>query len=175
MAFVFLPKAYGIKEETVQHIVGFFTVATSLAMFGSPLILVKRVIQERNTNLLPLPMIMAGAVTCSLWLTYGILLDDAFIIAPNAANLILSVVQLVLFCVYPRGGSTPELKAKIDYNKSKLSTTVVKDEDETENSSIILKTEDELSSWDEESELSDTSSQQARKHETTVKTLSKAP
>ncbi|EGZ06320.1 hypothetical protein PHYSODRAFT_356143, partial [Phytophthora sojae] len=64
VAYPFVAAAEGVKEETVQDIVGFVTVAITSVMFGSPLVLVKRVIQERNTELLPLTMIVAGVVNC---------------------------------------------------------------------------------------------------------------
>ena len=68
-----------VKGETIQHIVRVLTDTTSFIMFGMPLILVKRVIRERTTNLLPLTMITTGAVTCVLYLVYGLLLEDTFI------------------------------------------------------------------------------------------------
>ncbi|CAI5732155.1 unnamed protein product [Hyaloperonospora brassicae] len=116
--FPFVAAHEGMSAESVEAIIGSFSVAVSAVMFGSPLILVKKVVQERNTDYLPLTMISAGAVTCVLWLLYGLLLGDAFVIVPNAANFFISVVQLVLFCIYPRGAeyntigsATPEAKA----------------------------------------------------------------
>eukprot|EP00644_Phytophthora_capsici_P003187 jgi/Phyca11/561629/estExt2_Genewise1.C_PHYCAscaffold_70520 len=92
--YPFVAASEGVKQETIEDIVGYVTVAISAVMFGSPLVLVKRVIQERNTELLPLTMIVAGAVNCLLWLAYGLLLENSFVVVPNAANLLLGVVQL---------------------------------------------------------------------------------
>ncbi|CAI5744516.1 unnamed protein product [Peronospora destructor] len=162
--YPFMATKDGVKQETIQDIVGFLTVTTSCIMFGSPLILVKRVIQERNTNLLPLTMITTGAVACALWLVYGLLLEDAFIIVPNATNLLLSIVQLGLFCIYPRGST-------VDSSTSDDKSAGVKYDDDTEDSTTILKTEDELSSSDEESNCNDSSAQQLAKRETVIAVL----
>ncbi|CAH0475168.1 unnamed protein product [Peronospora belbahrii] len=105
-----------VQDETVEHVVGFLAVTSSAIMFGSPLVLVKRVIRERNASSLPLNMITTGVVNCVLWLWYGLLLEDAFVIVPNAANLLLGTVQLGLFCIYPRSGTCNN----VDSSTSKL-------------------------------------------------------
>ncbi|POM80926.1 Glycoprotein elicitor-like protein [Phytophthora palmivora] len=142
--YPFVASSEGVEEESIQNIVGFVTVGISAVMFGSPLVLVKRVIQERNTELLPLTMIVAGAVNCILWLAYGLLLNDAFVIVPNAANLLLGVVQLGLFCVYPRGGTYDTVDSS---SKRKHEA-----ENEIEKSATTIDTEDEPSNVNEEQE-----------------------
>ncbi|POM58029.1 Elicitor-like transglutaminase [Phytophthora palmivora] len=155
--YPFVASSEGVEEESIQNIVGFVTVGISAVMFGSPLVLVKRVIQERNTELLPLTMIVTGAVNCILWLAYGLLLNDAFVIVPNAANLLLGVVQLGLFCVYPRGGTYDTVESS---SKRKNEA-----ENEIEKSATTIDTEDEPSNVDEEQE----STKQSDKLETTIK------
>ncbi|KAG6972609.1 hypothetical protein JG688_00003903 [Phytophthora aleatoria] len=173
--YPFVAASEGVEEETIHGIVGFVTVAISAVMFGSPLVLVKRVIQERNTELLPLTMIVAGAVNCVLWLAYGLLLEDAFVIVPNAANLLLGIIQLGLFCCFPRGktydtveSTTPRSKLNNASKKDKMSSTDVEKVDELENSSTVVDTEDEPSSVDEEPEPNDTTAQQPVKVDTTT-------
>ncbi|KAG1694347.1 hypothetical protein DVH05_005037 [Phytophthora capsici] len=134
--YPFVAASEGVKQETIEDIVGYVTVAISAVMFGSPLVLVKRVIQERNTELLPLTMIVAGAVNCLLWLAYGLLLENSFVVVPNAANLLLGVVQLGLFCIFPRGknydtvdDATPISKLKKSVKEDEMSKTDVETED----------------------------------------------
>ncbi|KAE8884638.1 hypothetical protein PF005_g21534 [Phytophthora fragariae] len=177
VAYPFVAAAEGVEDETVQDIVGVVTVAISAVMFGSPLVLVKRVIDERNTELLPLTMIVAGAVNCVLWLAYGLLRADSFVIVPNAANLLLGVVQLGLFCVFPRGGvydtvesATPGSKLKNVAEEDKATTTDAETEDELEKSTTTIETDDEPSAEDEkiESRPSDVTAQQPAKVETAI-------
>ncbi|RLN26388.1 hypothetical protein BBI17_008016 [Phytophthora kernoviae] len=158
--YPFLAEYMGEEEEDAHNLVGFVTVAISSVMFGSPLVLVKRVIQERNTELLPLAMIVAGAVNCVLWLAYGLLRDDAFVIVPNAANLLLGVVQLGLFCIFPRGdydtvekaaSNTPGSKLKNGETEDGVSTTDVETDDEK--SATVVETDNDLDIVDEEPEV----------------------
>lgn len=171
--YPFVAASEGTNEEAVKNIVGFVTVAISAVMFGSPLVLVKRVIQERNTELLPLMMIVAGAVNCVLWLAYGLLLRDAFVIVPNAANLLLGIVQLGLFFVFPRAGTydtldsdTPDLKPKDAAKGYGASTTGAKDK--LEKSATVVDTEDEPSSVDDKPEPSDTTVEHPTKLDTVI-------
>ncbi|KAG7389189.1 hypothetical protein PHYPSEUDO_010992 [Phytophthora pseudosyringae] len=173
--YPFVAASEGVQEETAQDIVGFATVAISAVMFGSPLVLVKRVIQERNTELLPLTMIVAGAVNCVLWLAYGLLLGDAFVIVPNAANLLLGVVQLGLFCAFPRGGTydtvesaTPSSKLKNGAAGDGTDSTDVETEDELEKSASEVDPEGESRSVGEEPEPSGANAGQRIKVETTI-------
>lgn len=136
IAYPFGAEHMGAKRTDVQDVVGVATIAISSVMFGSPLVLVKRVIQERNTELLPLAMIVAGAVNCALWLAYGLLQGDVFVIVPNAANLLLGVVQLGLFCVFPRGA--------YDSVENAASTTRGSKRDAKEGSVTDLETDDDL-------------------------------
>ncbi|GMF66644.1 unnamed protein product [Phytophthora fragariaefolia] len=177
VAYPFVAVAEGVEEETAQDIVGFLTVAISAVMFGSPLVLVKRVIEERNTELLPLTMIVAGAVNCVLWLAYGLLRADSFVVVPNAANLLLGAVQLALFCVFPRGGcydtvesATPASKHKGVTEEDAATMTDADTEDELEKSSVTVETDGERSNADEklESRPKDATAQRLAKVETTI-------
>ncbi|GMF17361.1 unnamed protein product [Phytophthora lilii] len=175
--YPFVAEREGVKESTVQDVVGFVTVAITSVMFGSPLVLVKRVIQERNTELLPLTMIVAGVVNCVLWLAYGLMIGNAFVIVPNGANLLLGVVQLGLFCVFPRGGTyesvestTPGSKLKNVVKEDTTTTTDVETDDELEKSAATVETDEEPGSVAEvpEARSSDASVQQPAKLETAI-------
>lgn len=43
-------------------------------------------------------------VSSTLWTFYGHLRDDKFIILPNAIGMILAIIQLSLFLIYPSKG-----------------------------------------------------------------------
>eukprot|EP00669_Euglena_mutabilis_P007134 TRINITY_DN2516_c0_g1_i1.p1 TRINITY_DN2516_c0_g1~~TRINITY_DN2516_c0_g1_i1.p1 ORF type:complete len:251 (+),score=65.43 TRINITY_DN2516_c0_g1_i1:26-754(+) len=76
--------------------------ALSISMFASPFATMQQVIAEKNSASLPLPMILASAVNCALWTTYGALIGNLNVLIPNAAGLCFSVVQLGLVAAYPR-------------------------------------------------------------------------
>ncbi|KAL7691056.1 putative SWEET sugar transporter [Plasmopara halstedii] len=151
----------GVNERTIQDVVGFVTIIVSMVMFGSPLVLVKRVIQERSTELLPLTMVIAGAVNCVLWLAYGLLLDNLFVVVPNAANLLLGIMQLMLFCIYPRSrtyDSVEPSSSKADLkNTSNHGEGTKKGFEKTS----TIDTDEEMSSVDEESQAKIMTSEQS--------------
>ncbi|TMW55218.1 hypothetical protein Poli38472_013109 [Pythium oligandrum] len=90
-------------RKVVQQHIGYLAITVCAVMFGSPLVVVKQVIVTKKTDLLPFGMIVAGFINSSLWLTYGLCIQDAIVTLPNLLNLCLGAVQLVLFCVFPRG------------------------------------------------------------------------
>lgn len=99
-------------QQDVQDHVGYMAVGISAIMFGSPLVVVKEVIQTRNTDTMPFALIAAGAMNCLLWLIYGFILADWFVIAPNLVNLFLGVIQLMLFVIFPAGKGYDKVDAE---------------------------------------------------------------
>lgn len=90
-------------QQVVQDHVGYVAMGVCAVMFGSPLATVREVIATKNTELMPFPLIIAGFVNCLLWLLYGLILEDSFVIAPNLVNLFLGALQLLLLAVYKKG------------------------------------------------------------------------
>ncbi|XP_034949425.1 sugar transporter SWEET1-like [Chelonus insularis] len=70
-------------------------------LIASPLMNVGEVIRTQSTELLPFPLIAMGTIVSFLWLLYGIILNNGFIIFQNAVGLGLYVIQLSLFVIYP--------------------------------------------------------------------------
>ncbi|GLE11117.1 hypothetical protein PINS_up023425 [Pythium insidiosum] len=102
-------------RHVVQQRVGYVAIAVCAVMFGSPLVVVREVVRTQSTSALPFGMILAGVINSLLWLTYGLIVRDVFVVAPNSVNLLLGGVQLLLFCVYP---STAAPYSKLSKPKS---------------------------------------------------------
>ncbi|KAF1325155.1 3-like protein, partial [Globisporangium splendens] len=102
LAFVLYPVYSDEPAQDVQDHVGYMAVGIAAIMFASPLAVVREVIATRNAAIMPFTLIAAGVLNCLLWLTYGLILADSFVIAPNLVNLILGVTQLMLFFVFPK-------------------------------------------------------------------------
>eukprot|EP01010_Urceolus_cornutus_P001056 NODE_1570_length_844_cov_285.571069_g1220_i0.p1 GENE.NODE_1570_length_844_cov_285.571069_g1220_i0~~NODE_1570_length_844_cov_285.571069_g1220_i0.p1 ORF type:complete len:239 (-),score=33.25 NODE_1570_length_844_cov_285.571069_g1220_i0:71-787(-) len=73
-----------------------------VAMFASPLITIKEVVQTKNSASLPLPLIVMGNLNCAAWMVYGLCLNNVYIYGPNALGLTLSLIQLMACLVYPK-------------------------------------------------------------------------
>lgn len=89
----------------VQNNVGYVAMGVCAIMFGAPLLTVREVLATKNTAVMPFSLIVAGFVNCLLWLLYGLILEDAFVIAPNLVNLFLGALQLALFAVFPQSAA----------------------------------------------------------------------
>ncbi|TMW61774.1 hypothetical protein Poli38472_010837 [Pythium oligandrum] len=98
-------------KSAVKERIGYIAIAVCAVMFGSPLVVVKQVVQTKNSALLPFGMIVAGVLNSVLWLSYGLLIQDMIVVAPNFLNLMLGATQLVLICVY-RQPKTPSKTEK---------------------------------------------------------------
>ena len=93
------------------------TVAAGIAvvLMASPLANLNNVLRTQSTESLPFPMIVANFVLTGLWTLYGDIIQDSFVKVPNGLGWILSVLQLLLFCVFPSGGgpTTVQLGRKL--------------------------------------------------------------
>lgn len=68
----------------------------------SPILLIYKVIKEKNYNLIPIysAYVSIGSTFC--WIGYGVLTTDLYVIFPYLTGLILSIIQIVIFCNYKK-------------------------------------------------------------------------
>lgn len=88
------------SQQTMTLVVGIVAIASSLALYASPLAAIKVVLQTRSSASLPFAMILAGAINNLLWVVYGALIHDLFLIVPSSVNAALGLVQVALYGVY---------------------------------------------------------------------------
>lgn len=67
------------SEELIEDRFGFIVTVAMMFMVSSPLFSLKEIIETKNTESLPFPIIVSTLVVSSLWGLYGIILDNAFI------------------------------------------------------------------------------------------------
>jgi len=68
----------------------------TIFLFASPLSTVKMVIQTRNAISIPKVFSILSFCTSLAWFSYGFLINDFFVMLPNAIGMMLTVLQLVL-------------------------------------------------------------------------------
>ncbi|KAK1934581.1 Bidirectional sugar transporter SWEET6 [Phytophthora citrophthora] len=88
------------SQQTMTLIVGIVAVASSLALYASPLAAIKVVLQTKSSASLPFAMILAGAINNLLWVVYGFLVFDLILIIPSSVNAALGLVQVALYGVF---------------------------------------------------------------------------
>ncbi|KAK4431358.1 Bidirectional sugar transporter SWEET3 [Sesamum alatum] len=93
--------------------VGSVGLVASVAMYGSPLVVVKQVIQTKSVEFMPFYLSFFSFLASSLWMAYGLLSHDLFLASPNLVGSPLGILQLVLYCMY-RNRRTTEQPQKWD-------------------------------------------------------------
>ncbi|CAJ1972346.1 unnamed protein product [Sphenostylis stenocarpa] len=81
-------------------LVGSISLGVSIALYASPLIAMKKVIETKSVEFMPLPLSLSSLLTSLLWMTYGLLIRDIFVAGPNVVGTPLGILQLVLHCKY---------------------------------------------------------------------------
>lgn len=95
----------------------FGTIITAFMFYliASPLFGLKEIIQNKSTEGMPFPIILSGTVVTFMWLLYGIILRNKFLVVQNVVALLLCGSQLSLFVIYPskpKGKDKSKVKAK---------------------------------------------------------------
>ncbi|MCP9265648.1 Sugar transporter SWEET [Dirofilaria immitis] len=90
-----------IYGRDIFHPLGFTCMTFNILNFGAPLAGLKVVLRQRSCETLPLPMCIANLLVSSQWALYGILVSDIYIITPNAIGMMLAMIQIALFLIFP--------------------------------------------------------------------------
>uniref|UniRef100_A0A915PCG9 Sugar transporter SWEET n=1 Tax=Setaria digitata TaxID=48799 RepID=A0A915PCG9_9BILA len=93
-----LVQVYG---HDIFHPLGFTCMTFNILNFGAPLAGLKVVLRQRSCETLPLPMCIANLLVSSQWALYGLLVSDVYIITPNAIGMLLAMIQIALFLIFP--------------------------------------------------------------------------
>ncbi|XP_003394496.1 sugar transporter SWEET1-like [Bombus affinis] len=97
----FLVYAQVEDPEKLEFRFGSIVTGLFFLLIASPLLHIREIIKTKNTDILPFPLIFMGTIVISLWLLYGIIINNVFIIFQNSVGFVLSVAQLSLFVIYP--------------------------------------------------------------------------
>jgi len=110
VAFVSALLAYAQieSEERIEFNFGVIVTILMFALLASPLLDLKEIMATKSTAKLPFPLILSGTVVTFLWLLYGLIIENIFMIIQNVVGFALCSFQLSLFVVYPARAQTEE-------------------------------------------------------------------
>ncbi|KAI6176104.1 Sugar transporter SWEET [Aphelenchoides bicaudatus] len=94
-----LVELYGVQ---IVDPLGFTCMIFNIVNFGAPLAGVGIVLKKKCCDSLPLPLCTANLLVSAQWCLYGMLVNDIYIIIPNAAGVFLALLQISMFLVFPR-------------------------------------------------------------------------
>ncbi|EOA12756.1 hypothetical protein CARUB_v10028480mg [Capsella rubella] len=83
-----------------KSFVGSVGLVASISMYGSPLIVMKKVIETKSVEYMPFYLSFFSFLASSLWLAYGLLSHDLFLASPNMVATPLGILQLIIYFKY---------------------------------------------------------------------------
>ncbi|KAF5307952.1 hypothetical protein FQR65_LT06519 [Abscondita terminalis] len=114
MVEVLKPLSYGVAliaclfgyaswedANLIEDRYGLIVTILMLVLIGSPLIELNEIITTKDASRIPFPITFMGFICTFLWLIYGIILLNNFMIVQNVVALVLCVIQLALCYIYP--------------------------------------------------------------------------
>ncbi|XP_053659914.1 sugar transporter SWEET1-like [Anopheles marshallii] len=95
--------AYGAQGDSpeIMYRLGLVLTVLALAFIALPLVQLRTIIRAKSSAGLPLPAILASTGATILWLLYGLLINNTFIVVQKIIAMGLCTVQLSLFIIYP--------------------------------------------------------------------------
>lgn len=94
---IYLSLTVMIEDDTV---IGKICTGTHCLLFFFPIRLIYRVIKRKNFMLIPFCTAWASMFMSILWILYGIMITEIYLVIPHCLNVILATVQIILFLNY---------------------------------------------------------------------------
>ncbi|XP_048135887.1 bidirectional sugar transporter SWEET5 [Rhodamnia argentea] len=81
-------------------LVGILCIVFNIAMYTSPLTIMKKVIQTKSVKYMPFYLSLANFLNGIVWAIYALLKFDPYILIPNGLGSLSGLVQLILYATY---------------------------------------------------------------------------
>ena len=94
---IYLSLTVMIEDDTV---IGKICTGTHCLLFFFPIRLIFRVIKQKNFMLIPFCSAWASLFMSVLWVLYGIMITEIYLVIPHCLSIVLSTVQIILFLNY---------------------------------------------------------------------------
>ena len=85
-----------------DRIVGKICIGTQIIMYLSPIQILYRVIKEKNYILIPFYSSLIHILACILWIIYGVLITDFYLIFSHSCGIILCFILIIVFLNFKR-------------------------------------------------------------------------
>ncbi|KAL6864882.1 hypothetical protein ACP4OV_016033 [Aristida adscensionis] len=99
--------------------VGSIGVVAAMSMYSSPLVAVKEVVRTKSVEFMPFYLSLFSFLTSSIWLVYGILGRDPYIMSPNCVGGLTGILQLIVYWIYSRSKEAPKFLDDIEQRNVK--------------------------------------------------------
>jgi solute carrier family 50 protein (sugar transporter) len=90
-----------------KFMIGMVGIFSSIGLYSSPLVVMKLVIKTKSVEYMPFYLSFFAFFNSFLWMTYGALGRDIFLATPNIIGVPVTLVQLILYCIYRKKKTSP--------------------------------------------------------------------
>ncbi|KAF4033793.1 Sugar efflux transporter for intercellular exchange [Phytophthora infestans] len=94
----------GQSRSSTGTTLGVLVIISSVGFYASPMATIRHVIRTKTSSSMPFTMGVVNVINSFCWVVYAILVEDVFILVPNASGALLGSIQLMLTFIYPRKG-----------------------------------------------------------------------
>ncbi|KAL7114492.1 hypothetical protein ACP275_04G124300 [Erythranthe tilingii] len=105
-----------VKGSQRVHVLGWISVILSVSVYAAPLSIMKKVIQTKSVEFMPISLSFALLLNAVMWFFYGLLLKDFYITVPNIVGFIFGVLQIILYLIYKKCKVQEKLPSTIKPN-----------------------------------------------------------
>jgi solute carrier family 50 protein (sugar transporter) len=107
--------------DNTKFSLGLLANILELIFFASPLSTIFEVLRTKSAETIHLPLTITSLVATSMWVIYGLFVNDWFIAAPSSATTILTLIQLALHAKYR---SKPKVQFELESGDGSIAEVV---------------------------------------------------
>jgi uncharacterized protein with PQ loop repeat len=104
IVYVLILKFTNINENIKDNIVN-YSLCLNIFVSIMPLSSILIIIKNKSTQTLYIPFTIINAIASLLWLNYGIILNNIFLIFIFAFGLLTSIIEIILYIIYNSSSS----------------------------------------------------------------------
>jgi uncharacterized protein with PQ loop repeat len=105
VVMVLVIQLFKVEKDAVLFVLGIVGAGTAIILLSSPLVAMKTVIKEKNSESMPFQTSLAMWLNSTAWSIFGLLCckenGDPFVYGPNLIGFLTSSIQLALIFKYP--------------------------------------------------------------------------
>ena len=98
--FMFIIYFLNFTNYNLKIIIGIIAMLTSVSTNISPLLIIRKVIEQNSNELIYLPQALIGILNLSCWLVYSIMINDIYQLITNSIGLSMCVFQIMVYVYY---------------------------------------------------------------------------
>ncbi len=117
---------------------GVGSVITSIGSYLAPIFIIKEVIETKNHKLIYIPQALIGLVSMIIFLIYGIIINNIFIIAVDVIIIFICIIQLLVYLYYKYNKNNTKPEDNLEKPNTILELTEIKPTD----SELIVKSDE---------------------------------